>query len=191
MTSRIHSLQIRIPALFVFERYPPAEPEDTYGVCLKRAGAPVPLFRRRKSPPLRAITLDDSEHLLHNHLASVASLRQLFTFTTERRSESHRNQRSPHRNIPRRRCRTIGPERFDLAKPDSQDWRFGYASMTLRENKTKVVPLVIPREKALEHSQTGDENARRTPSSFLASQSSTSMRSSILGRNTSADLMLR
>ena len=35
------------------------------------------------SASLRTISLDDSEHLLHNHHASVASLRLLFTFAPE------------------------------------------------------------------------------------------------------------
>jgi hypothetical protein len=41
------------------------------------------------------VSLDDSDHLPHNHHASVASLRLLFTFAPERRSASLRNQRSP------------------------------------------------------------------------------------------------
>jgi hypothetical protein len=44
------------------------------------------------------ISLDDSEHLLHNHHASVASLRLLFTFTPECRSASLRNRVRLHRN---------------------------------------------------------------------------------------------
>lgn len=104
--------------------------------ALRGLAAPVPLFPRRKTPQLRAIALDDSERLLHNHHASVASLRQLFTFTTERRSESHRNQRSPHRNIPMRRCRTIGSARFDLAKPDA-DFRFARLAIRICKHDSK------------------------------------------------------
>jgi len=44
--------------------------------------------------------LDDSEHLLHNHHASAASLRPLFTFTPECRSACLRNQRSPSPEYP-------------------------------------------------------------------------------------------
>ena len=44
------------------------------------------------SASLRTISLDDSEHLLHNHHASVASLRLLFTFAPECRSASLRNR---------------------------------------------------------------------------------------------------
>ena len=49
---------------------------------------------------LRTIALDDSEHLLHNHHASVASLRLLFSFLPERRSASLRKQRSPSPEYP-------------------------------------------------------------------------------------------
>jgi hypothetical protein len=50
---------------------------------LKGLAGPFPLHP--KSPPkllrsLRTVPLDDSEHLLHNQHASVASLRLLFTF---------------------------------------------------------------------------------------------------------------
>jgi len=44
------------------------------------------------SASLRTISLDDSEHLLHNHPASVASLRLLFAFAPECRSASPRNR---------------------------------------------------------------------------------------------------
>ena len=40
----------------------------------------------------RTISLDEAEHFLHNHHASVASLRLLFTFTPECRSASLRNR---------------------------------------------------------------------------------------------------
>src|SRR5882762_11562750 len=40
------------------------------------------------SASLRTISLDDSEYLLHNHRASVASLRLLFAFAPECRSAS-------------------------------------------------------------------------------------------------------
>jgi hypothetical protein len=53
-------------------------------------------------PPLRSGTsrLADSEHLLHNHHASVASLRLLFTFAPECRSASLRNRCSPSPEYP-------------------------------------------------------------------------------------------
>ncbi|MGB8062121.1 MAG: hypothetical protein WCF26_09520, partial [Candidatus Sulfotelmatobacter sp.] len=41
-----------------------------------------------------------AEHFLHNHHASVASLRLLFTFAPECRSASLRNQRSPSPEYP-------------------------------------------------------------------------------------------
>src|SRR5215472_3995677 len=50
---------------------------------LKGLAAPFPCTpnpRRSSSPSLRIVSLDDSEHLLHNQHASVASLRLLFTF---------------------------------------------------------------------------------------------------------------
>src|ERR1035438_2756331 len=52
------------------------------------------------SASLRTISLDDSEHLLHNHHASVAALRLLFTFAPERRSASFRNRCSPSPEYP-------------------------------------------------------------------------------------------
>ena len=76
---------------------------------MKEAGAkgllplsPAPQIPARKASfaSLRTIALDDSEHLLHNHHASVASLRLLFTFAPERRSASLRNQRSPSPEYP-------------------------------------------------------------------------------------------
>lgn len=68
----------------------------------QRGCCPFPLHP--KSPPtqptLRSgqVFLDHSEHLLHNHRASVASLRLLFTFTPECRSPSLRNHVHLHRN---------------------------------------------------------------------------------------------
>jgi hypothetical protein len=53
------------------------------------------------SASLRTIALDDSEHFLHNHHASVATLRLLFTFAPECRSASLRNQCSPSPEYPR------------------------------------------------------------------------------------------
>jgi hypothetical protein len=50
---------------------------------LKGLAAPFPCTpnpRPSSSAPLRTVPLDDSEHLLHNQHASVASLRLLFTF---------------------------------------------------------------------------------------------------------------
>ena len=51
--------------------------------------------------PLRAFSVDDAEHFLHNHHASVASLRLLFTFVPERRSACHRNRCSPSPECPK------------------------------------------------------------------------------------------
>jgi hypothetical protein len=50
--------------------------------------------------PLRTFSVDDAEHFLHNHHASVASLRLLFTFAPERRSASLRNRCSPSPEYP-------------------------------------------------------------------------------------------
>jgi len=63
--------------------------------------SPAPPIRAEPaSASLRTISLDDSEHLLHNHHVSVASLRLLFTFAPEGRSASLRNQRSPSPEYP-------------------------------------------------------------------------------------------
>jgi len=55
------------------------------------------LFR---TTSLRTTSLDEAEHFLHNHHASVASLRLLFTFAPERRSASLRNRCSPSPEYP-------------------------------------------------------------------------------------------
>src|SRR5208337_82028 len=55
----------------------------------KGLAAPFPCTpnpHRNSSASLRTISLDDSEHLRHNHRVSVASLRLLFTFAPECRS---------------------------------------------------------------------------------------------------------
>src|SRR5271157_2330859 len=69
-----------------------------------------PIPAESASASLRTISLDDSEHLLHNHHASVASLRLLFTFAPERRSASLRNRCSPSPEYPvlrtGRRCQS-------------------------------------------------------------------------------------
>ena len=59
-----------------------------------------PIPAEPASASLRTISLDDSEHLRHNHHVSVASLRLLFTFTPERRSASLRNRCSPSPEYP-------------------------------------------------------------------------------------------
>ncbi len=46
------------------------------------------------------LSVDEAEHFLHNHHASVASLRLLFTFAPERRSASLRNRCSPSPEYP-------------------------------------------------------------------------------------------
>ena len=66
-----------------------------------------PIPAEPASALLRTISLDDSEHLLHNHHASVASLRLLFTFAPERRSASHRNRCSPSPEYP------LDPQNFN------------------------------------------------------------------------------
>jgi hypothetical protein len=76
-------------------------------------------------PPLRSGTsrLTDSEHLLHNHHASVASLRLLFTFAPECRSASLRNRCSPSPEYPE----FVRWENFTL---------YGYRSWVRRSWKT-------------------------------------------------------
>ena len=69
----------------------------------KGASRPFPLHP--KSPPqrlrfARTFLVDEAEHFLHNHHASVASLRLLFTFVPERRSASLRNRCSPSPEYP-------------------------------------------------------------------------------------------
>src|SRR5467141_2889614 len=54
------------------------------------------------SASLRTISLDDSEHLLHNHRASVASLRLLFAFAPECRSASPPESMFTFTGIPSR-----------------------------------------------------------------------------------------
>lgn len=69
----------------------------------QRGCRPFPLHpqsRRAASASLRTISLDDSEHLRHNHGVSVASLRLLFTFAPECRSASLRNRCSPSPEYP-------------------------------------------------------------------------------------------
>ena len=77
----------------------------------QRGCRPFPLHPQ--SPPTRlrfapdhlsrTTSLDEAEHFLHNHHASVALLRLLFTFAPERRAASLRNRRSPSPEYPRDR----------------------------------------------------------------------------------------
>jgi hypothetical protein len=53
--------------------------------------SPPNLLRFASDHLSRTISLDEAEHFLHNHHASVAALRLLFTFTPERRSACLRN----------------------------------------------------------------------------------------------------
>src|SRR5271165_1808728 len=64
--------------------------------------SPPDLLRFASDHLSRTISLDEAEHFLHNHHASVASLRLLFTFTPERRSASLRNRCSPSPEYPPR-----------------------------------------------------------------------------------------
>ena len=84
----------------------------------ERGCRPVPLHPHPRRTCLRfapdnfrTISLDDSEHLLHNHRASVASLRLLFTFAPERRSASFRNRCSPSPEYPVPQVSHIPPSR--------------------------------------------------------------------------------
>src|SRR5271157_2398790 len=88
---------------------------ETHSSLLQRGGrgkgaaAPFPctpksppdLLRFASDHPSRTISLDEAEHFLHNHHASVASLRLLFAFTPERRSACLRNRCSPSLEYPR------------------------------------------------------------------------------------------
>src|SRR5208283_4976089 len=62
--------------------------------------SPPDLLRFASDHLSRTISLDEAEHFLHNHHASVASLRLLFTFTPERRSAYLRNRCSPSPEYP-------------------------------------------------------------------------------------------
>ena len=62
--------------------------------------SPAPQSPNQAFAPLRTLSVDDGEHFLHNHHASVASLRLLFTFTPECRSPSLRNRCSPSPEYP-------------------------------------------------------------------------------------------
>jgi len=69
----------------------------------KGASRPFPLHPKSPPPRLRfarTFLVDEAEHFLHNHHASVASLRLLFTFVPERRSASLRNRCSPSPEYP-------------------------------------------------------------------------------------------
>src|SRR5271166_2412578 len=62
--------------------------------------SPPDLLRFASDHLSRTISLDEAEHFLHNHHASVASLRLLFTLTPERRSACLRNRCSPSPEYP-------------------------------------------------------------------------------------------
>ena len=62
--------------------------------------SPPDLLRFASDHLTRTILLDEAEHFLHNHHASVASLRLLFTFRPERRSACLRNRCSPSPEYP-------------------------------------------------------------------------------------------
>src|SRR5260370_15656887 len=73
----------------------------------QRGCCPFPLHPKSPltQPPLRfgQILLDHSQHFLHNHHASVPTLRLLFTFAPECRSASLPNRCSPSPQHPRMR----------------------------------------------------------------------------------------
>src|SRR5437899_10759926 len=62
----------------------------------------IPAQRLLRFAPdaLGTLSIDEAEHFRHNHHASVASLRLLFTFAPERRSASLRNRCSPSPEYP-------------------------------------------------------------------------------------------
>ena len=65
--------------------------------------SPAPQIPTQAFAPLRTFSVDDAEHFLHNHHASVASLPLLFTVAPECRSASLRNRCSPSPECPHRR----------------------------------------------------------------------------------------
>src|SRR5208283_5085464 len=73
--------------------------------------SPPNLLRFGSDHLSRPISLDEAEHFLHNHHASVASLRLLFTFTPERRSACLRNRCSPSPNTHHVGHLLVGPIR--------------------------------------------------------------------------------
>src|SRR5271157_5652080 len=74
--------------------------EEAGGKGLPPLSPALPIPAEPDSASLRTVSLDDSEHLLHNHQVSVAALRLLFTFAPECRSASRRNERSPSPEYP-------------------------------------------------------------------------------------------
>src|ERR1035437_771565 len=84
----------------------------------KGAAAPFPCTpnpRLNQAFAPRTFSVDDAEHFLHNHHASVASLRLLFTFAPERRSGSLRNRCFTFTGIPT-------PLRAGACAKDAQGW---------------------------------------------------------------------
>src|SRR5712691_6545348 len=84
----------------------------------QRGCCPFPLHPKSPltQPPLRfgQILLDHSEHFLHNHHASVATLRLLFTFAPECRSASLRNRCSPSPEYPADSRIVVMMQKYDL-----------------------------------------------------------------------------
>ncbi len=84
----------------------------------KGAAAPFPCTPNPRSTqaftPLRTFSVDDAEHFLHNHHASVASLRLLFTFAPEWRSASLPESMFTFTGIPTETiARALGRKKHD------------------------------------------------------------------------------
>jgi hypothetical protein len=97
---------------------------------------------------LRIISLDDSEHLLHNHFASVASLRLLFTFAPECRSPSLRIRCSPSPEYPL-------IEEYRAGRPGRR------LAVSILEERIEAAESVIKgrlHEFSLDHGGTPEEN---------------------------------
>src|ERR1035438_6166574 len=100
----LQAQQLKLPLVL---GAPPLNPFFYRGSRGKGAAAPFPCTPNPRSTqafaPLRTFSVDDAEHFLHNHHASVASLRLLLTFAPERRSASLRNRCSPSPECPKRK----------------------------------------------------------------------------------------
>ena len=102
--------------------------------------SPAPQIPANPGPPLRSgqILLDHPEHLLHNHCASVASLRLLFTFAPECRSPSLRNHVRLHRNTQLRLVLTYSREGEPLTAERIPTLRYSLGTACLMMNNLLV-----------------------------------------------------
>jgi hypothetical protein len=100
-----------------------------------------PIPAEPASASLRTISLDDSEHLLHNHHASVASLRLRFTFAPERRSASFRNRCSPSPEYPIEAFNALNHPHFDL--PDAGVGTNTFGQISALANPQRQVQMAL------------------------------------------------